>query len=80
MSFGTKLLERYRAYPSGSTSIFAAVTAFSFATIGRFLSAVAATYFCDRSESKGDDLTIGLGGLFAGLTFVTLHFSLLVSA
>lgn len=59
-----KLVERYRAFSSGVTSVFAAVVAFILATIGGFLGAVAATYLYDRAQSKGDDLTVGLGGLF----------------
>ncbi len=65
----SKLVERYRALPTVVTSVFAAIAAFALATISGFLGAVAATYFYDRANSKGDDLAVGFGGLFAVGTF-----------
>ena len=70
MAFGNRLVERYREFPRSATSIFAAIAAFVFATIGGFLAAVAATYLYDRSNSKGDDLAVGLGGLFSVGAFI----------
>jgi hypothetical protein len=64
-----KLVERYRALSSVVTSVFAAIAAFVLATIFGFLGAFAATYLFDRGYSKGDDLAVGLGGLFAVGTF-----------
>jgi|HubBroStandDraft_6_1064221.scaffolds.fasta_scaffold07235_7 hypothetical protein len=64
-----KLVERYRALSSVVTSVFAAIAAFVLATIFGFLGAFAATYLYDRANSKGDDLTVGFGGLFAVGTF-----------
>jgi ABC-type spermidine/putrescine transport system permease subunit II len=64
-----KLVERHRAFSSVATSVFAAVAAFVLATICGFLGAFAATYLYDRANSKGDDLTVGFGGLFAVGTF-----------
>jgi hypothetical protein len=64
-----KLVERYRALSSVVTSVFAAIAAFVLATICGFLGAFAAMYLYDRGYSKGDDLTVGFGGLFAIGTF-----------
>lgn len=69
MSFGARVVERYRAYSSSVTSIFAAVVALIFATVGGFFGALAAAYLYDRANSKGDDLTVGLGGFFGVGTF-----------
>jgi hypothetical protein len=64
-----KLVERYRALSSVVTSVLAAIAAFVLATIFGFLGAFAAMYLYDRANSKGDDLTVGFGGLFAVGTF-----------
>jgi len=67
-----KLVERYRALSSVATSVFAAIAAFALATIFGLLGAFAAMYLYDRANSKSDDVTVGLGGLFAvgAFTFV----------
>lgn len=66
---GNKLVERYRALSGVVTSVFAALAAFVLATIFGFLGAFAAMYLYDRAYSKGDDLAVGLGGLFGVGTF-----------
>lgn len=65
-----KLLDRYRALPSTLTSFFAAIVAVVLAAISGFLGAVAAAYLYDHARSKGDDITVGLGGFFGVGTFV----------
>jgi uncharacterized membrane protein len=69
VNFSNKLVERYRAVSSVAVSVFAAIVAFVLATIFGFLGALAAMYLYDRANSKGDDLTVGFGGLFAVGTF-----------
>jgi hypothetical protein len=67
-----KLVARYRALSRAATSVLAAIAAFVLATIFGFLGALAAMYLYDRANSKGDDLTVAFGGLFAvgAFTFV----------
>jgi hypothetical protein len=69
LNSSNKLVERYRALSSAVTSVFAAIAAFVLATIFGSLGAFAAMYFYDRANSKGDDLAVGFGGLFAVGTF-----------
>lgn len=64
-----KVIDRYRAVSSVVTSVLAAIAAFVLASILGFLGAVAATYLYDRGNSRGNDLAVGLGGLFSVGTF-----------
>jgi len=67
-------VERYRKIPNGLALVLAAVISFVLACIMGLLAAFAAMYLYDRANSKGDDLGVGLGGLFSvgTLSFVVL--------
>ena len=66
----TKFIDRYRALSNRLSSVLAAFASFGLATVCGFLGGVAAMYLYDRANSKGDDVTVGLGGLFAVGTFM----------
>lgn len=64
-----RVVDRYRAVSSSTTSVLAATASFGLATACGFLGGDTAMYLYDRGRSKGDDAAIGLGGLFAVGTF-----------
>jgi len=70
----SKFADRYRRIPNARAFITAATGSFVLATVSGILGGIAAMYLYDRANSKGDDLAVGLGGLFAigTFTFVTV--------
>ena len=64
-----KFVDRYRRVPNSFALVASALASFILAFITGFLGGVAGMYFYDRAMSKGDDLAIGLGGLFSAGTF-----------
>jgi purine-cytosine permease-like protein len=65
----SKFADRYRRIPDTQAFVTAATGSFVLATVSGILGGIAAMYLYDRANSKGDDLAVGLGGLFAIGTF-----------
>ena len=66
----TKLVDRYRRISSGYAFVMAAAVSSALAVVSGILGGIAVMYLYDRANSKGNDLTVGLGGFFAVGTFL----------
>jgi len=69
VNWSSKFADRYRGIPSGLAFVIAAVASFGLAVIFGILGSFTGMYLYDRANSKGDDVAVGLGGLFAVGTF-----------
>ncbi len=64
------MIETYRRIPSAGAVVLSAIVAGILALLAAVAGAITGIYIYDRGMSKGDDLAVGMIGLFAVGTFV----------
>ena len=69
MNTSIKFVDLYRRISTGFAFVLSAATSFVLALVSGILGGFAAMYLYDRGMSRGNDLAVGLGGLFAVGTF-----------